>query len=71
LIERRAGFTKKDRAIVFRGTFLADSFTTITNDARFKRNLRERNIPLTEFLDIDRLREIFSRYNGRRFGDGL
>jgi len=71
LIDRRAGFTKKDKATVFKGVFLADSFTTITNDARFRKNLRERGIPLTTFLDLNRLREIYARYNGRKFGQGL
>ena len=71
LIDRRAGFTKRDKATVFKGVFLADSFTTITNDARFRKNLRDRGIPLTTFLDLNRLREIYARYNGRKFGQGL
>ena len=69
LIDRRAGFTKRDKATIFKGTFLADNFTTIINDARFRKNLRDRGIPLTTFLDLNRLREIYSRYNGRRFGE--
>mgnify|MGYP004450922581 CR=1 FL=1 len=71
LIDRRAGFTKKDKATVFKGVFFADSFTTITNDARFRKNLRDRGIPLTTFLDLNRLRQIYARYNGRKFGQEL
>mgnify|MGYP003114708109 FL=1 len=69
LIERR--LTKRDRGIVFRGVFFADKIGTLFNDARFKKTLRDRGQGLTDFIDLNRMREIFNRYNGRRFGQGL
>lgn len=69
LIERR--FTKQDTAIAFGGTFIADDPGKLFNDARLQRNLRERGLTLGQFLDINRIRDIFLKYNGQRFGSKL
>ena len=69
LIERR--LTKTDQAIAFRGTFFADEFGKLLNDTRLQKTLRDRGERLTDFIDINRMRRIFNKYNRRKFGEGL
>ena len=69
LIERR--FTKQDTAIAFGGTFIADDPAKLFTDARLQRTLRERGLTLGQFLDVNRIRNIFLEYNGKRFGTKL
>ena len=59
--------SKKDLAVIFSGQFIADDYTKIIKDSRLLRTLKERGISPLEFLDINRLREIYMQYNGRRF----
>jgi hypothetical protein len=69
LIERR--LTKTDQAVAFRGTFLADDFGKLLKDARLQKTLRDRGERLTDFIDLNRMRAIFNKYNRRKFGEGL
>jgi len=59
--------SKKDRAVIFSGRFVADDYVKLIKDTRLIKTLKERNIPIGQFIDINRLREIYMRYNGRRF----
>ena len=69
LIERR--LTKTDQAVAFRGTFLADDFGKLLKDARLQKTLRDRGERVTDFIDLNRMRAIFNKYNRRKFGEGL
>ncbi len=66
-VKRR--LTKKDMGIIMSGKFRADSFNSILNDDRLRKILKERNIRLNDFIDRNKLREIFLKYNGIEFAE--
>ena len=68
-IERR--ITERDQSIVFGGRFFADDFSSLLRDTRLTKTLQDRGLRLTQFIDVNRMRDIYQRYNGRKFSEGL
>jgi len=63
--------SKKDIAVMFSGRFQADDYVKLVKDSRLLKVLKDRNISINQFIDINRLREIFMKYNGRQFTGGF
>ena len=49
----------------------APDFGKLLKDARLQKTLRDRGERLTDFIDLNRMRAIFNKYNRRKFGEGL
>jgi len=63
--------SKKDIAVMFSGRFQADDYVKLVKDSRLLKVLKDRNISINQFIDINRLREIYMKYNGRQFTGGF
>jgi hypothetical protein len=61
--------SKKDLAIIFSGKFRADNFNSLLNDKRFRDVLKARGLKFSDFINRDRLKEIYSQYNGLVFAE--
>ncbi len=56
---------------MFSGRFQADDYVKLVKDSRLLKVLKDRNISIHQFIDINRLREIYMKYNGRQFTGGF
>ena len=64
-------FTKRDLNIILSGRFVPDDYSRLFRDTRLVKNLRDRNIKLREFIDLERMRDIRDKYTGLNFAERL